>query len=218
MDDLVDLVIIGGGTGAREVAGIIADINASRMTYNVLGVLDDAAELKTVFGMNVLGAIDIAEDLQGVKFVFAIGSIATQLNRNDILERTGLDEDRFETLVHPSAIIDNSAKIGRGCIIHPRVTIGHYVMISDFVIIAVGSTLGPGVAVARCAMITSHVLILSHSQVGELVFIGAGACIVEGVSLGLGCRVGVGSIVSKSVRDFSIALGNPARVIGLNNN
>ena len=56
---------------------------------------------------------------------------------------------------------------------------------------------------------------------GELVRIGA-ACwladnvtILEGVQIGNGVIVGAGSVVTKSIPDYAIAVGNPARVVRL---
>lgn len=51
-------------------------------------------------------------------------------------------------------------------------------------------------------------------EIGDYSFIGAGACILPGVKIGRGCLVAAGAVVSKNVPDFSIASGNPAKVIG----
>lgn len=45
------------------------------------------------------------------------------------------------------------------------------------------------------------------------VWVGAQAIILPGVTLGEGCTVGAGSVVTKSVPPFTIAAGNPARVV-----
>lgn len=44
-------------------------------------------------------------------------------------------------------------------------------------------------------------------------WIGANAIILPGVTIGKNSVVGAGSIVTKSVPDFSVAVGNPAKVI-----
>lgn len=49
--------------------------------------------------------------------------------------------------------------------------------------------------------------------VGDNVWIGAYAVVLPGVTIGSNSVVGAGSIVTKDVPEFAIAVGNPARVI-----
>lgn len=51
--------------------------------------------------------------------------------------------------------------------------------------------------------------------IGEDVWLGAGAVVLDGVRLGNGCIIGAGAIVTKSLPEYSIAVGVPARVIGM---
>lgn len=51
-------------------------------------------------------------------------------------------------------------------------------------------------------------------RIGAYTFIGANALILPGVTIGKGCIIGAGTIVNKNIPDCSIAIGNPARVIG----
>ncbi len=53
----------------------------------------------------------------------------------------------------------------------------------------------------------------SKIEIGKDVWIGGGAIILPGVSIGDGCTIGSGSVVTKSIPDRSIAVGNPCRVI-----
>jgi acetyltransferase-like isoleucine patch superfamily enzyme len=50
--------------------------------------------------------------------------------------------------------------------------------------------------------------------IGDYTFIGAGAIILPGVSIGSGCVISAGALVIKDVPDNAIVAGNPARVIG----
>jgi acetyltransferase-like isoleucine patch superfamily enzyme len=45
------------------------------------------------------------------------------------------------------------------------------------------------------------------------VWIGETVCILPGVTIGKGCIIGALSVVTKSIAPYSIAVGNPARVI-----
>lgn len=45
------------------------------------------------------------------------------------------------------------------------------------------------------------------------VWIGANCVVLDGVTIGTGCVIGAGSVVTKSIPPFSIAVGNPCKVI-----
>ena len=49
-------------------------------------------------------------------------------------------------------------------------------------------------------------------SIGEGTWIGASATILDGVSIGKGCVIGAGSLVTKDIPDFGIAIGVPAKV------
>lgn len=54
---------------------------------------------------------------------------------------------------------------------------------------------------------------LEPISIGDDVWIGANACILGGVEIGKGCVVGAGSVVTQSLEPYSVAVGNPARVV-----
>ena len=49
--------------------------------------------------------------------------------------------------------------------------------------------------------------------IGEDSHVGANSVVVAGVTIGRRCQIGAGSVVTKDIPDFSIAVGNPAKVI-----
>jgi maltose O-acetyltransferase len=51
-------------------------------------------------------------------------------------------------------------------------------------------------------------------EIGDNVFVGAGSIILPNVKIGHNVIIGAGSIVTKDIPDNSLAVGNPARVIG----
>ncbi|MBT2657087.1 CatB-related O-acetyltransferase [Bacillus sp. ISL-18] len=54
--------------------------------------------------------------------------------------------------------------------------------------------------------------------IGNDVWIGRRAIILPGVTIGDGCIVGAGSVVSKDVAPYSVVVGNPAKVVKKRNN
>jgi len=51
-------------------------------------------------------------------------------------------------------------------------------------------------------------------EIGEYTFIGAKSLIMPGVTIGKGCLIGAGSIVSKSIPDYSIVSGADGDIVG----
>jgi acetyltransferase-like isoleucine patch superfamily enzyme len=49
--------------------------------------------------------------------------------------------------------------------------------------------------------------------IGDDCWIGGNTTIMPGVTVGKGCTIGAGSIVTKDIPDFSVAIGSPAKVI-----
>ena len=49
--------------------------------------------------------------------------------------------------------------------------------------------------------------------IGDDSWIGAGAIILPGITIGKGCIVGAGSVVTRNVPDYTVVVGNPARVL-----
>ena len=49
--------------------------------------------------------------------------------------------------------------------------------------------------------------------IGDDCWIGASVTILAGVNIGEGCTVGTGSVVTRHIPPFSVAVGSPARVI-----
>lgn len=50
-------------------------------------------------------------------------------------------------------------------------------------------------------------------KIGAKTWLGAGVIVCPGVTIGEGCVIGAGSVVVKDIPDYSIAVGNPCRVI-----
>lgn len=65
----------------------------------------------------------------------------------------------------------------------------------------------------------AHVNVLAQplksaaTKIGAYSFIGIGAKIMPGVTIGKNCVVGAGAIVCKDVPDYCMVVGNPARII-----
>lgn len=89
-----------------------------------------------------------------------------------------------------------------------KITIGAHVSMAPNVYIMSGS--GPN---ASEAMQKIFPIVKAPVAIGDHTWIGAGAVIMPGVTLGKYCVVAVNSFVNKSFPDFSVIGGSPARLI-----
>lgn len=49
--------------------------------------------------------------------------------------------------------------------------------------------------------------------IGDDCWIGGQTVILPGVTIGKGCTIGAGSVVSRDIPDWTVAMGSPARVV-----
>lgn len=49
--------------------------------------------------------------------------------------------------------------------------------------------------------------------IGDDCWVGGNTTIMPGVTIGRGCTIGAGSVVTRDIPDFSVAVGSPARVV-----
>ncbi len=107
----------------------------------------------------------------------------------------------------------SGATIGKNCHIYGSIDNGH-----EFLV-----TMGDNVTLASgCRLLThdgSTKKILGYSKVGRIdigndVFIGASSIVLPNVKIGSKVIIGAGSVVTKSIPNNSVAVGNPARIIG----
>ncbi|WP_235005396.1 acyltransferase [Pedobacter nyackensis] len=106
-------------------------------------------------------------------------------------------------------IIGDKTMIGIGSVIIGPVTIGNHVMLAQNIVVS-GLNHGyedPNVP-PSLQKETKKLIVISDD-----VWIGANSVITAGVTIGKHVVVGAGSVVTKDIPDYSVAVGNPARII-----
>jgi acetyltransferase-like isoleucine patch superfamily enzyme len=90
-----------------------------------------------------------------------------------------------------------------------RIRLGHHALLGPEVMITASNYgIAPGTPVMDQPKIERDVII------GDDVWLGARVIVLPGVEIGDGCVVGAGAIVTRSLPPHSIAVGNPAKVVG----
>lgn len=106
--------------------------------------------------------------------------------------------------------IGSNSGIGINCVLSGEVKIGDNVMMGPDVIFI---TTTHGHSRVDIPMIEQGYIAERPITVGDDVWIGTRCIILPGVAIGKGVIVGAGSVVTKSVPDYVVVAGNPARIV-----
>ncbi|HSD98641.1 MAG TPA: acyltransferase [Patescibacteria group bacterium] len=147
----------------------------------------------------------------------------------------GKDVFLFQSMTQ-AITIDRGSHIGSGVRIkagfNGKISIGKNVLVDDYSYISAQNS----ISIGDETMIASNVYIVDFNhiyplqkskkhigfkqgyntnsvKIGKYVWIGTHAVILPGVTIGDGAVIGAGTVVTKSVPAYSIAVGNPARVV-----
>jgi UDP-2-acetamido-3-amino-2,3-dideoxy-glucuronate N-acetyltransferase len=132
--------------------------------------------------------------------------------------------------IRERARLGSDCIIGKGVYIDTDVVIGNLVKVQNYVSIFHGVTIEDGVFVGPHACFTNDKFPRAITPDGNLktdadwvvtptlvrygASIGAGAVILPGVTVGRFAMVGAGAVVTCSVPDYGLVVGNPARQVG----
>lgn len=108
--------------------------------------------------------------------------------------------------------IKNNVYICNRCsfIVGGKITIEEDVLIaSDVVVVSHNHGIDPRLNLPYC----KQPINLKEVKIGKGTWIGEKAIILPGVTIGQGCIIGAGAVVVKSIPEYSIAVGNPARIV-----
>jgi len=206
------LIILGTGGNAYDFLDVVEAINTRQATWKVAGFLDDAAAAGSSFaGFPVLGRLRDAGKFADHYFINAIGSDKSYRRRADILASTGIEIERFVTLVHPGASVSSRAQLGHGVCVNHGVTLAGAVVVGNHVTLCPGCILGHEAVIEDHSVIAPGAVISGFVRVGSSCYIGAGSVIRQRLKIGTGALVAMGAVVVRDVEKGATVMGNPAR-------
>lgn len=197
-----EVLVVGAGGHARVV---IATLRAAGMA--VQGVLDDnaAAWGSTVLGCPVLGGLERLEE-PGQRAVIAIG-------HNRARQTISLKHPEVEwvSAVHPSAVVDETARIGAGTVVFAGAVIQPNAVLGQHVIVNTGATVDHDCVLEDYVHIAPGCNLAGTVRLGQGAFLGVGSAAVPGVCVGAWTTVGAGGVVVKDLPAGVVAVGVPAK-------
>lgn len=210
------IVILCAGDFGKELVWLIEDINAKVPTYEILGFLDDDEKKvgKEYNGYKCIGKTNDLAKLSKTYETCAI--IATQEGwiRRKIVEENP-EFHTWETLIHPSANISKTSKVGEGCVICANCNISVNSIVGNHCILNLGVTVGHDCEIGNYASLMSGTVISGHVRIKESAYFGSNSTVVPGKTIGENAKVGAGSVVIRNVKDNVTVMGVPAKILGL---
>jgi len=203
-------ILVGGGGFGREVLSWAQDAHTVGSLGKVDYFIDDnpLATLSSEYDCEYLGAIKDLSIRPDDKFLLGIASPNV---KRKIYENLSDHLDKFLSLIHPSAVVARTAKIGRGVIVCPFALVSADTKIHDFVTINTMSSIGHDSVIGSFSTLSGHVDITGQVTVGDEVFFGTGAKVVPRIKIGANSKIGAGCTVMRSVPENSTYFTQPAK-------
>lgn len=204
------------GLGAGGHAKVVLDAVQLMGEYRIVGLLDPQRVGEIVCGIPVLGDDDWlkSEQAQGITAVFlAIGDNQT---RKKLYERVLSFGIPLLTVIHPTATIASTARIGAGAAVLAHAVVNPDASLGDDVIVNTGAIVEHDCTVGAHSHIAPGAILCGGVRVGESTRIGAGAVVREGCSIGSDAIVGAGAVVVKDVLSSTTVVGSPAKPLERN--
>jgi sugar O-acyltransferase (sialic acid O-acetyltransferase NeuD family) len=208
-----NLVIIGASGFAREMYDLALACYGSQSDFRVKGFLsDNPSNIEAMGYPPVLNTVTAYEPEENDVFFCAIGNLYHRRKTVEIILSKG---GVFINLIHPTAIISPSVKLGIGVGIKAYCVLASDVTVEDFTFLQSSVIMGHDVHVGRFCQVNSFAFFAGYVRVHDMVSVNAGVRIIQNVVVEEEAVVGIGSVVLNRVRKNSTVFGNPAKRIVL---
>jgi sugar O-acyltransferase (sialic acid O-acetyltransferase NeuD family) len=211
--DCQRILIVGAGGFGREVlqwardawpdhAGRIAGFLSS--DEHVLDGFDGCPE--------IIGHPDAYRPSQGDYLLLAIGVPYVRRQVAESLLDRGAE---FLTLVHPTAIVAASARIGTGAILCPYSIASDTCRVGRFVIMNYHASLGHDASAGDFSVLSPYATLGGNAHIEDDVFLGLHASIGPGRTVGARSKVSSNSCVLTNAAPASLVFGVPGQITAL---
>jgi len=200
---------------AREAASTVEEINKSSPTWEIAGFIDDDVQ-KTGrrFGSySVIGGREKIKEIAEAYVLAVPGRPENYFSRPEIIDSLDLPATRFATIIHPQAQVGIDCTVGCNSLLMANVVLTAGSVVGNHVVILPNSVISHETSVGDYCLLGSNISVSGAVTIENNCYIGSGAKIIQSVTIGNKSLIGIGSVVIRDVPPFSVAAGNPARII-----
>lgn len=209
-----NIIIIGGRGNGTVIISTIEDCKSAGQSIECAGFLNDNE--KEIDDYPVLGPVtkEAWQKLDGYYFIYALSTVKQAYQRHKLLKELEIPERRFATVIHPTAVVSDKAKLGYGVVLMPFVLVSPDVVIGNHSQMYAQSFIGHDSSMGEMCFVANNASIGGSVKIEDGAHIGSNSSIIERVTIGKYAVVGLAANVLKDVDPFSKVVGNPAREIG----
>jgi len=182
-------------------------------TYSEFFFVDDDESRQGIFYGAKVKKFTSLKKCDNLEFVIATGEPFIKTILREKIEKAGFN---LATLIDTTALVAPSAKLGSGVIVSYGTVVSSDAVLGDGVFLQPNCVIGHDASLGADCVVSSFCQVSGNCTVGNNVYLGVGSSIKERINIGNGTIVGMGSFVYRDVAPLSIAVGNPARVVGEN--
>lgn len=209
-----DVLIVGFGGLAKEIAQYIQDINELSQEWRFLGFCaQDRSDIGKRVGEYQIVVSD--EDLVcfdepisvviGCGFPDVISSIFDKLTNNSNL--------LFPSLLHPRVYLGSRIDEGRGNVLCPGAVVSVDVDAGSFNLFNWNCTIGHDAVIGSFNVFNPSCNISGSTLIGSRILVGTGAQILQGLTICDDVVIGAGAVVTKDIKEPGVYVGMPAHRI-----
>jgi acetyltransferase EpsM len=202
------LLILGSYIFAEEVADI-ADETPGFAVSGFVENIDRGRCATLVLGKAVHWVDDLKELSADHHLICGIGTT----KRRGYVEQVAHYGMPFATLVHPSARVSHTSRIGAGSILSVNTIVAAQSTVGSHVIMNRGASIGHHTVVGDFVTIGPGANIAGACTIHDGCYVAMGATIIDRVRIGANSIVGAGAVVTKDVPPDVQVMGVPARVV-----
>jgi sugar O-acyltransferase (sialic acid O-acetyltransferase NeuD family) len=203
------LILIAASGLAREV---MATVDAAG-THEVVGVVDDSLSLhgSRAGETKVLGGTELVFDHPDAQLVVCVGAGRGREGLVRRLGDMGVGDERFATVVHPTAVVPSNCDLGVGTVLLAHVVLTADVTVGRHVVMMPASVLTHDDVVEDFATLCAGVVLGGGVQVGRAAYLGMNCSVRQDLRVGGGSVLGMGSVLLEDLPDGQTWVGAPAR-------
>lgn len=196
-------LVVGVGGLAKEMTDLAVALGHEVVAYYTE---------KSAVILHPMEGVTVINDLDAVVCDAALIAVGDTSARKRFADQLA---GRYElpALIHPSACVSSSARIGEGVLVMQNVVINADAEVGAGALLNVGCCVAHDCRVGAYSHLAPCVQLGGGSSVGTGVFCGTSAVVLPNVNVGDWTVCGAGSVVTKDVPERSLAVGVPARVV-----